>query len=148
MHSYRHTALSEISSRSRIVGKILQRTIWCHALFFFWCGVYNYCCSVYGTVWCGDKVRSANYVRTMWFISTTNCTQGNTVTFECVILLCFYFVYLSLLQNNKWRLWRLPLTRFYKDPVLVEAIYCCPVEIYIHLCHSPRYMLWKTSALL
>ena len=31
-HSCRHIALSEISNR--IVGKILLRTIWCHAFFF------------------------------------------------------------------------------------------------------------------
>ena len=31
MHSYRHTDLSEISNR--IVGKILLRTIRCHAVF-------------------------------------------------------------------------------------------------------------------
>ena len=28
-------------------------------------GVCKYCCSVYGTVWCKDEVRSANCVRTM-----------------------------------------------------------------------------------
>ena len=28
-------------------------------------GGYKYCCSVYGTVWCGDKVWSANCTRTM-----------------------------------------------------------------------------------
>ena len=33
--------------------------------FFFQCGVYKYCYSVYGTVWCEDKVRSANCVRTV-----------------------------------------------------------------------------------
>ena len=63
MHSYRHTALSEISNR--FWGKILLRTVWYHGLFFFRCGVYKYCCSVYGTVWCKDEVQSANCVRTM-----------------------------------------------------------------------------------
>ena len=63
MHFHHHTALSEISNR--IVGKILLRIIWYHTLFFFQCGVYKYCCSVCGTFWCEDEVRSANCVRTM-----------------------------------------------------------------------------------
>ena len=44
MHSYRYTALSEVSNIG-IMGKILLCTIWYHALLFFRCGVYKYCCS-------------------------------------------------------------------------------------------------------
>ena len=65
--SYHHTALSEISIR--ILGKILLRTIWYQALFFFQCGVYKYCCLVYVIVWCKGKVRSASCTRTMECIS-------------------------------------------------------------------------------
>ena len=68
-HSYRHTALSEISNR--IVGNILLNTVWYHALFFFLCGGFKYC-SVYGTVWCGDEVWSANCVRTMCFVTRSH----------------------------------------------------------------------------
>ena len=57
-----HTPI-EISNR--IVGKILLHTIWYHALFFFWYGVYKYCCSTNGTVWCRDEVQRANCARTM-----------------------------------------------------------------------------------
>ena len=49
--SYR---LSEISNR--IVGKILLHAIWYHRLFFFWCGVYKYCCSVYKTGRCWRRM--------------------------------------------------------------------------------------------
>ena len=42
---------------------------------FFWCGVYKYCCLVYGTVWCGDEVRSANCARTVIrIIQTVECS--------------------------------------------------------------------------
>ena len=62
----RHTALSEISNRT--VGKnIAMHLLIYHAHFPFWWGVYKYCCSVYGRVWCGDEVRSANCARTMHF---------------------------------------------------------------------------------
>ena len=41
-------------------------------LVFFWCWVYKYCCLVYRTVWCGDKVWSANCARKM-------CTATDTL---------------------------------------------------------------------
>ena len=68
-HSYCLTALSEISNRT--VGKILLRTIWQHALFFFRFGVYKYCCLVYRTVWCENEVRSTNCARRMQQYVTT-----------------------------------------------------------------------------
>ena len=52
--------------RSRIgLWEILLHTIWYQGLFFFWCRVYKYWCSIYGAVWCRDGVQSANCARTM-----------------------------------------------------------------------------------
>ena len=64
MHSYRNTALSEISNR--IVGKNITSHRLISRYIFFRCGVYKYCCLVYGTVWCGDTVQSANSARIMF----------------------------------------------------------------------------------
>ena len=56
-----------LRSRIGLWIKLLRRTNEYHALFFFWCGVYKYCCLVYRTVWCEDEVWSANCARTMSF---------------------------------------------------------------------------------
>ena len=59
MHSCHHAALSDISNR--IVG--VEIVIIYYALFSFRCGIYKYCCSVCGTVWCEYVERSANWAR-------------------------------------------------------------------------------------
>ena len=79
--------LSEISKR--IMGEILQRTIWYHALFFFWRGVYKYCCLVYGTVWCGDEVRSANCPRIMRLGYTKSGLSFLSLTCMCLKIVLY-----------------------------------------------------------
>ena len=43
-----------------VQNQTLLHTVWYRALLIFRAEVYKYCCSVNGTVWCGDEVHSAN----------------------------------------------------------------------------------------
>ena len=53
------------NSSNRIAGVEIIKHYNYYALFSLRCGVSKYCCSVYGTVWCEEIVRSANWARGM-----------------------------------------------------------------------------------
>ena len=85
-HSYRHTALSEISNR--FVGKILLLTICYYALIFFGC-----CCLVYGveTKYGVPPVQGQCFFADVCILNLSHCHVMGIFKYVCKWCLCLYY---------------------------------------------------------